>query len=339
MTTCVPHQIVENSTYDVIPSSEREWFIRSIGIERRRVAPQEVCASDLCEKAAEHLLAKIGWAKDDIELLIFITQTPDYRMPATSCVLQERLGLPKGCMTIDVSQGCSGYVYGLSIIGSLLSTGSIRRGLLLVGNTQSKNINYKDKSVYPLFSDAGSATAFEYSDDGDVYHLSYLTDGSKAEVIMIPDGGYRNPISSKSYEEIEDEVGGSWRNRLNLRMIGDEVFPFVGSNVPKATKALFEQYEIDKNKIDYFMIHHASKFIIDKLIRKMELPIEKVPLQLRDFGNASNASIPLIMCTSLHDDVTKRALSLYVSGFGVGLSLGVGVLSIDKLICADLIEM
>lgn len=213
VTTCVPRQIVENSAYDVIPMEERDQFIRSIGIERRRVAPQEVCTSDLCKEAAEHLLAKIGWAKEEVELLIFITQTPDYRMPATSCVLQERLGLPKSCMTIDISQGCSGYVYGLSVIGSLLSTGSIRKGLLLVGNTQSKNINYRDKSVYPLFSDAGSATAFEYSEDGDTYQISYLTDGSRADVIMIPDGGYRNPITPKSYEEIEEEVGGGYSTK------------------------------------------------------------------------------------------------------------------------------
>ncbi len=338
VTVCLPNKVVENRDYDVIPEQDRDSFIKAIGIERRHVAPANICTSDLCQNAAEHLIEKLGWNKDDIELLVFVSQTPDYRMPATSCVLQHRLGLPKSCMTIDVSQGCSGYVYGLSVISSLLSSGTIKKGLLLVGNTQSKNINYRDKSVYPLFSDAGSATAFEYSTSGDRYKLSFITDGSGEETIIIPDGGYRNPITADSFKEEEYE-GGIIRSRLNLKMQGDEVFPFVVGNVTKATRALYDNYDINKEDIDFFLIHPASRFIIDKLIRKLELPVDKVPIQLKDYGNASNVSIPLLLTTSIQSDVTSRSTKLYVSGFGVGLSLGVGVISIDKLSCADLIEL
>ena len=125
LTVCVPSNVVENSSYTVVPESERPAFIEAIGIERRRVAPEGVCASDLCQKAAENLISEIGWNKEDIELLVFVSQTPDYRMPATSCVLQHRIGLPRSCMTIDISQGCSGYVYGLGVAGSLVSSGSV----------------------------------------------------------------------------------------------------------------------------------------------------------------------------------------------------------------------
>ena len=337
-TVCVPSQIENNLDYEGIPIAERESFIQSIGIEHRRVAPTDVCTSDLCEQAARHLLQKLAWDLYEVDILIFVSQTPDYKMPATSCVLQNRLGLSTDCMTIDISQGCSGWVYGLSVIGSLLSQGSLKKGLLLVGNTQSKNINYRDKSIYPLFSDAGSATAFEYcSLGGDSYNLLFKTDGSGENTIIIPDGGYRNPVSPSSFIE-QEYTGGIRRSPLNIKMQGDDVFAFVAGNVPKATKELFEKFNVNPEEIDYYLLHHASKFICDKLIRKLSIPNNKAPLQLKDFGNCSNASIPLLLCTSIRDEVLNRELNLYISGFGVGLSMGVGIISISKLKCADFIE-
>lgn len=338
LTVCIPDNVVENSSYTVVPENERPEFIQAIGIERRRVAPKEVCASDLCYKAAENLMGKLGWNKDDIELLVFVSQTPDYRMPATSCVLQRRLGLPRTCMTIDISQGCSGYVYGLSVVGSLVSSGSIKKALLLVGNTQNKNINYYDKSTWPLFSDAGSATAIEYCpESGDNLKLSFMTDGKGEKTIIVPDGGYRNMVTSESFIEHEYE-GGIKRSNLNIFMQGDDVYAFVIGNIPKATKAMFEHFDINPDNIDYFLIHHASQFIINKLKKKLNIPDEKAPVILKDFGNSSNASIPIIMAKEIREEVLSRPLQLYVSGFGVGLSLGVGVISVNKFDCCELIE-
>ena len=338
ITVCIPSNVVENSSYTVVPESERPSFIQAIGIERRRVAPVDVCASDLCYKAAEDLISDIGWNKNEIELIVFVSQTPDYRMPATSCVLQHRLGLPRTCMTIDVSQGCSGYVYGLSVAGSLVSSGSIKKALLLVGNTQNKNLNYNDKSTWPLFSDAGSATAIEYcSEGGDNFKLSYMTDGGGEKTIFIPDGGYRNMVSPESFVEHEYD-GGIKRNNLNLFMQGDDVFAFVIGNIPKATKAMYEHFNINPDNIDYYLVHHASQFIINKLKKKLNMPDEKTPIILKDFGNLSNASIPVIMAKEIREEILNRPLQLYVSGFGVGLSLGVGVISLNKPECCKLIE-
>ena len=338
ITVCSPKNIEENSDYEMVPKENREDFISAIGIERRHVAPKEVCTSDLCYEAAEHLIRILQWNKEEIELLVFVAQTPDYKMPATSCVLQHRLGLPKTCMTIDVSQGCSGYVYGLSVIGSLLSGGSIKKGLLLVGNTQSKNTNYNDKSTYPLFSDAGSATAVEYfPKGGDLRQLAFMTDGGGEKTIIIPDGGYRNMVSAESFVEHEFD-GGIKRSNLNIFMQGDDVFAFVISNIPKATRRMFEHFNISPESIDYYLLHHASKLIIGKLKKKLDIPDGKVPVLLRDYGNSSNASIPLIMACSIREEVLNRPLSLYVSGFGVGLSLGVGVIHVNKPQCCDLIE-
>lgn len=335
--TCAPKNVIENKEYDVVPLEDRDKFIESIGIERHRHVDESICTSDLCYEAAEHLIKKLGWCKDDIELLVFVSQTPDYKMPATSCLLQHRLGLSTSCMTIDISQGCSGYVYGLGVVGQLVSSGSIKKALLLVGNTQSKNTNYRDKSTYPLFSDMGSATALEYcNQNGDNFKLSFCTDGSGEETIIIPDGGYRNGITKDSFLETEYE-GGIVRNRLNISMKGDDVFAFVISNIPRATKDLFAHFDIDKSQIDYFLMHHASKFIINKLIKKLQIPEEKTPIVLKDFGNSSNASIPLLL-SRISNSIIQREVSLFVTGFGVGLSLGVGVLSITDLECADFIE-
>lgn len=338
LTVCVPTDVVENSSYTVVPENERPAFIEAIGIERRHVAASGVCTSDLCHKAAENLISNLGWNKDEIELIVFVSQTPDYRMPATSCVLQQRLGLPRTCMTIDVSQGCSGYVYGLSVVGALVSNGSIKKALLLVGNTQNKNINFNDKSTWPLFSDAGSATAIEYcSTGGDTFKLSFMTDGGGEKTIIVPDGGYRNMVSAESFVEHEYE-GGIKRNNLNIFMQGDDVFAFVIGNIPKATKAMYEYFNIDPEKIDYFLIHHASKFIINKLKKKLCIPEEKAPVILKDYGNSSNVSIPLLMAKTIREELLNRPLQLYVSGFGVGLSLGVGVISLQPMEVCNLIE-
>lgn len=338
LTVCVPSNVVENSSYTVVPESERPGFIEAIGIERRRVAPTDVCTSDLCYKATENLISQLGWSKDEIELLVFISQTPDYRMPATSCVLQHRLGLPRTCMTFDVAQGCSGYVYGLGVVGSLVSNGTIKKALLLVGNTQNKNVNYNDQSTWPLFSDAGSATAIEYCPTGgDNFRLSYVTDGGGEKTIIVPDGGYRNMVSLESFVEHEYE-GGIKRNNLNLFMQGDDVFAFVIGNIPKATKTMYDHFDINPDDIDYFLIHHASQFIINKLKKKLSIPEGKAPIILKDFGNPSNVSIPLLMAKEIREKIMSKPLNLYISGFGVGLSLGVGVLSLNKLSCCDFIE-
>lgn len=338
LTVCVPGNVVENSSYNVVPESERPAFIEAIGIERRHVAAPDVCTSDLCYKAAEDLINNLGWNKEEIELIVFVSQTPDYRMPATSCVLQHRLGVPRTCMTIDISQGCSGFIYGLSVVGPLVSNGSIKKALLLVGNTQNKNINFHDKSTWPLFSDAGSATAIEYSpNNSDSFKLSFMTDGAGEKTILIPDGGYRNPVSVESFVEHEYE-GGIKRTNLNIFMQGDDVFAFVIKNIPLATKTMYEHFNIDPNKIDYFLIHHASKFIINKLKKKLNIPDEKAPVILKDYGNSSNVSIPILMAKSIREEVLNRTLQLYVSGFGVGLSLGVGMISLRPMEVCDLIE-
>ena len=336
ISVCVPENIERNENYSVIPSETRGRFIKSIGVVKRHVVDKGVCTSDLCYQAAENLIKKLEWNKDDIDALVFVTQTPDYKMPSTSCILQERLKLSKSCLAFDVAQGCTGYIYGLNILGKLMSSGDIKKAILLVGNTQTVNTHYEDQSAYPLFSDAGSATALEYNEDlYDSMRFNFKTDGSGAESIIIPDGGFRNPVTSKSFE-VETFEGGIKRTRLNLKMVGEDVFSFVITQVPPAIQELYQKFDIKQDDIDYFLLHQASKFTCDMLSRKMKLPKEKVPSILKEYGNASNASIPLMIINEV-DNVTKETHEMLLAAFGVGLSIGICHINLNKIDVADLI--
>lgn len=339
ITVAIPKNVYSNFEYNVIPENQRSKFIEAIGIEQRHVVEPGVCTSDLCYAAAESLIKHLEWDKQEIDLLVFVSQTPDYKMPATSCVLQNRLGLRKSTMVFDVSQGCTGFLYGLGIVGSLVSTGQINRALLLVGNTQSLNTSYYDQSAYPLFGDAGSATAIEFSkSDSDRIVLGYHTDGSGAESIIIPDGGYRNPVSPESYV-MEEFEGGIKRNRMNLKMVGEDVFSFVISQVPKVVNDLLGQEKLSLEEIDYLLLHQASLFTCNSLRKKLKFSEEKSPYILKRFGNCSNASIPMIMAEKLHDQCLRGDLNLLVSSFGVGLSIACGIWHLAGLDVCDWIEV
>ena len=175
ISACVPKSVVDNSTVYDKKWTGYENFVNTTGIAKHRNSPDDVCSSDLCVEAAEKLLADLAWEKSEVEALVFVTQTPDfYNVPATSCLLQERLGLSKNCYTLDISLGCSGWVYAMTVIGSLMQTGTIKKGLLLAGDTPSKFCSEDDKSTFPLFGDAGTATALEFQKNAPPHTLCYV---------------------------------------------------------------------------------------------------------------------------------------------------------------------
>ena len=308
-------------------------------MEKRHCAIHDgtICTSDLCSRAAEKLLEELAWDKKEVGLLVFVSHTQDYKLPSTACVLQHRLGLSKECMAFDVPLGCSGFTYGLSIAGSILAQGSIKRALLLVGNTQSIYASPEDKSTALLFGDAGSAMALEYvSGSNDEIKLHLQTDGSGYENLIVPDGGCRHPVNISSFivEEFEE---GIKRTRLHEKMDGGAVFTFVLFNVPKSLQALMKEYTITEEDTDYLLLHQANKFMLERIRKKMKFPVEKVPYNIRDFGNTSGASIPLLMVTCLQEELRKQDLNLMACGFGVGLSLGSCFFSTHQIACPDLL--
>lgn len=337
VSACVPHQVEEN--IDVYAQwGDYGQFVSTTGIERRRKADSLICSSDLCIAAAEKLIEELHWDRNDIDAIVFVTQTPDYILPATSNIVQQRLGLSENCYALDISLGCSGWVYGLSVLAALMQSGTIRKGLLLAGDTLLKFCSVEDKSTYPLFGDAGTATALEYIVDSGAMKFCMHSDGSGSEAIIIRNGGYRQPAIPDSFM-MKSHGEGIIRNELNLELDGMSVFSFGISKAPKVVDSLVEQFKLDKDSIDYYLFHQANLFMNEKIRKKLKLPSERVPYSLKDFGNTSCASIPLTMVTQISEELSNKQLTHIGCGFGVGLSWGSVYFCTDHIVCPELIEL
>lgn len=334
----VPLCVEDNKTIPLFQTREEsDKFIEATGVEYRHIVKESgICTSDLCYSSSVKLLAELGWKSEEIDCLIFVSQTPDYILPATSCILQERLGLSTNCYTLDISLGCSGWVYGLSVIASLVSGGMMKRGLLLAGDTTTVTKSPKDKSTYPLFGDAGTTTAVEYCQGAEPLSFNFGTDGKGYEAIMIPDGGFRNFFSNESLEEQKIEPGIT-RNRLQSILNGPAVFTFGISKAPKSVNAILEHFGLNKEDIDYYVFHQANLFMNEKIRLKLKIDPAKVPYSLRDFGNTSSASIPLTIVTQM--TALNRNIKILACAFGVGLSWASVVFNINELKCPALIEI
>jgi len=337
ISACVPKKTLSNHDYDWISEKERDILIRTIGVETRHVAEQGQTCSDLCVQASEELLSKIGWDRNEINLLIFVSQSRDYLIPSTSAILQDRLKLPKTCITLDINLGCSGYVYGLSVISSLMKSTGIQKSLMLVGDISSVTSAYKDKSTYPLFGDAGTATALELKPGYAPMQFNLQTDGSGYEAIIIYDGAGRNLTSPKSFDE--KQFGeGIYRNRLQTALNGIEVFNFSLREVVPNIKITLKHFNRQLDEFDYLLFHQANRLINETLRKMLKVNPEKVPYSLKDFGNTSCASIPLTIVDQIKDTLQDKPQKLLLSAFGIGLSWGTALIETDGIIIPDLIE-
>jgi len=338
ISACVPKNKVVNMEHPYFSAEQMSAFVKSTGVKERRVATAEQTTSDLCYEAAEKLIAEIGWEKSEIDVLILVTQTADYRLPVTSAILQDKLGLPTTCLAMDIPLGCSGYIYGISTIASLLSHGALKKGLLLVGETNSKVVSPFDKSTEPLFGDAGTASAFMYDTTASAIPFDLGTDGSGYKAIIIPAGGSRNIADEKSLEYIDVEEGIK-RNQCSLVMDGMDVFSFGISKAPSTVKALMALAQKDVEDVDFYVFHQANLFMNTKIVKKLKLPEEKVPYSLGEYGNTSSATIPLTIVSQLKEKLTNQKASILCCGFGVGLSWGTCLLNADNLVIPDVIEL
>lgn len=317
----VPSRLIDNLHYsEFFTEKEAKSIIKMTGIAQRRFADYETCSSDLCYLAAESLISQKGIDKYSIDACIMVTLTPDYRMPATAFLLHNRLGLKKGCLALDISLGCSGYVYGLSLAFSLLQQVNIRRVLLLNGETKSKTYGARDKSTSLLFGDGGAATIIGKTEREMSTVVSLNSDGARYQAIIIPNGGYRNPTSVEGLTEIQD-TEGNWRSKEQGIMNGPEIFDFTITEVPKDIILALEYSGFTSNDVDYFVFHQANRFITDHIGKKLRIDPSKIPYALDKFGNTASTSIPLTICSELNDvDLCNK--KILMSAFGVGLSWG-----------------
>lgn len=337
ISACVPQKILFNRDYDWITQKERDQVIQTIGVEKRHVALPGQTTSDLCFQAAEQLLDKLGWERSDINLLVFVSQSRDYIIPSTSAILQNRLKLPKTCMAIDINLGCSGYVYGLSVIGSLIKTMGQQKALLLVGDLSNVTSCYRDKSTYPLFGDAGTATALEIKPGHPPMQFNLQTDGSGFDAIIIEDGGVRNIPDKRSFS-IKKYGEGIYHSRMQISLNGIEVFNFSLREVVPNIKTTLKHFNRQLEEFDFLIFHQANR-LINETIRKMLKTVpEKVPYSLRDYGNTSCSSIPLTMVTQIREPLIEKPQKLLLSAFGIGLSWGSVLLETDGIVVPEISE-
>lgn len=338
VTGTVPNHAVKTADFDIFTQEEADVFDNTVGIKNRYIGPDELCTSDLCFNAAERLLEALGWEKESVDVLVFGSVTGDYKTPPTAGILQHRLGLPTSTFVLDIPMGCCGSMYAINVAGNLLSAGTVKRALLLVGDTALRMGSLKDKSRVPLFGDSGTAMALEYDPTAADIVIEFNTLGAGYEALITPHGGFRHPITAESFIE-EDFGNGIIRAPKDTLINGMDVFSFAISRPPISIKKMMEGYGLNIDNVDYFLIHQANKLIVDRIVKKLKLPMEKVPYDLQEFGNLGGASVPMLMTYNLHDELQSRPLTLLCSSFGLGLTWGTMVLRTQKMVVPEVMKI
>ncbi len=339
--TIVPKNVVkfddevENYTF----SPKQTMKLKKImGYDERRIAPEGVCTSDLCEYGIKYLFENQLLKKDDIDALILVTQSPDYYMPATSNILHGKLGLKEDVVCMDINQGCCGYIIGLIQSFMLLEQPSIRKVVLLNGDVLSPKISKQDRNSCPIAGDGASVTILEKNDCSETILADIKTDGTKALCLNIPAGGFRMPCTEETAIMKEDEYGNI-RSLNNLVMRGDDVFNFVMTKVPTQIEFLLKENNMTKEELDYFVCHQPNRFMLQKLADKLEVNYEKLPNNIVEkFGNSSGATIPTNLCYNFKDELLNKTLKVCLSGFGIGLTWASMLINIGKLDFCEIIE-
>lgn len=290
-------------------TDQAERIAAATGIRRRHIAAPGQCMSDLALPAAQELLSDLQWDSGSVDVMICVTQTPDYPLPATACLLQQRLGLGKQCAAFDVGLGCSGYVYGLWLAASLLSGMGQGRALLVAGDTTSRTMDPDDRSVAPLFGDAATVTALEWDAEAGCLTVDTGTDGAGAPYLIQPGGGTRQPDGPL------------------LFMDGTQVFAFTLREVPKAIATTLALADTDITEIDYVVLHQANEMMLRRLGTKIGAREDQLVLALAERGNTSSATIPLAITDALRGPMMTGKQTLLLCGFGVGWSWGTAIWS------------
>lgn len=315
----LPKQELSNFDYDLLEEKEKKLLVKTIGVETRRVASSGTTTTDLAIDAAEKLFVKTEWQKESVDLLVVVTQSRDYYLPSVGPISQNKLGLPKTCMSFDVGLGCSGYVYGLSIVASMLKGANWKRAILLAGDVSTISCSYNDKSTYPLFGDAGTATFIENISENNLWSFDLNTDGSGEDAIKITHGCLRNIPSEDSFIE-KERAPGVIRADLHLSLNGLDVFNFSITTIPKSIQEFLERNSINNDAIDAFIMHQANLLMNETIRKKLKISEDKTLYSIQKYGNTSSASIPLTFC--YNQEQIKSQAKLLLSGFGVGLSWG-----------------
>ncbi|WP_332456909.1 3-oxoacyl-ACP synthase III family protein [Petrimonas sp.] len=334
LSVTVPKSIVETINQTQLFNEEQlRKFIETTGVKERRIADTEVCSSDLCYDAAIKLFEKTNIEREKIDALIFISQTPDYKVPGTSIILQDKLNLSKDTLAFDINLTCSGFVNGLFFSYSLLQNENINNVLLLVGETLSKITSKEDKSTGLLLGDAGCATLLAKDEKYGASYFSLNTDGSAYKSVIVPAGGFRN-MSSKYTLESKTYSDGSIRNDEQLRMDGMDVFSFAVSEIPKDVKKILNFAKMDISIIDKVVFHQSNKYMMDVIAKKSKVDLSKMIYSIHKYGNTSGVSIPSAIAEQ-KKSITNHDI-LLLNAIGAGFSWGTAIL---KLVDCEILDI
>lgn len=337
ITACVPKAVFNIRDFAFETDIERNDFIDKVGVQKKRIAPAGTTASDLCFNAANDIIAKLGWNKKEVDLLVFVTQTPDHNIPFGSSTLQHRLNLSNDCACFDFHTGCSGWVYGLSFIYGYMKAYGLKKALLLCGET-SHIVSEQDKTTFPLIGDAGTATAIVATGSSEVSYFNLQTFGKDSDAIMIQDGGARNPTTIQSLQ-FEVLNPGVIRTRLQSSMNGQKILEFSLLSVPKNIQQLLQFATQKTAQVDYLLLHQANRILCEAIRKRIHFEEQKTPYSLQDFGNTSSASIPLTLVSQLQEQLSQKPNVILACGFGVGLSVASALLPLQKMNCVSLSEL
>ena len=339
MAGAVPSHIIENLKYtEFFPQDQVNEVVEKVGVYERRFADAATCSSDLCFAAAQKLFADNDIERSEIDLLVFISQTQDYRMPATACTLQHRLGLSNSCVAFDINLGCSAFIYGMSVVYSMMQSSGLRKALILDGETRSKVYGPRDRRSAFIFGDGGVAALVERDEKFGETTLSLNSDGSRADLIMIKAGGYRHPSTPETLEELVVDEYGNMRSQEQGYMKGGDVFNFVIREIPRDLKRALAESGKTTDELDYIVFHQANNFINSYIAKKMKLDVDKIPHTIEKFGNTSSVSVPLTIVSELKGKLNGNK-TLMLSAFGVGMTWASAIASFVDTKISDIVEV
>jgi len=317
MSVALPTGKVSVDSYNEVFGEEMVSGFKSMtGVESVSRAITEQTASDLGYEAAQNLLNQLACDTDDIGLLIFVTQKPDFRVPSTAFMLHHRLGLSKDCSCFDINLACSGFIYGLQTALAVLKNSEAQKALIITGDTSHRTLSPVDRSMIMLFGDSGTATLVKKDKNSSPIRFALRTDGSKFKSIITPSGAYRSKNESDEIFSWPDAIERSY---YDTQMKGMDVFGFSISDVPKLMKDFMEELSVTPEDYDCFALHQANKYILKQISRKLKVPMDKIPISLTEYGNNSSNSVPLVLADH-YGDKKGGKLRTMMSGFGAGLS-------------------
>lgn len=327
------NKLTNQDISNLFPDWTIEKITQKVGIESRFIASNDETSVDLGIKATEQLFEKERGLKEKIDYILFCSQSPDYILPTSACIIQDQLGLQKGIGALDFNLGCSGYVYGLGLAKGLIISGQAENILLITAETYSKYINEKDRGNRTIFGDAATVSYInsEYMEQGlnaEIKNFSYGTDGSGADDLIVKNGGARNKCTTE--ESIYDEEGNFIWNNNNLYMNGKEIFNFTAKQVPELINQNLQKNHLELSDINQFIFHQANAYMLDFIRNKCRIPKEKFFVDIKNTGNTVSNSIPIALKFSQEQNRIKEEDNVLLCGFGVGLSMGSVVLKINS---------